>query len=220
MKWILPLIILFSCSTEKWTYKDLENWEGECRTGKIQSPISLDNTKKVKLQNFKFFYKSMTFKRKWIHKTLHGIPDDTKKSYVTYKGKKFFFHDIHFHVPSSHAIDDRFYAAETHLVHYSEKGERLVLGSFYKFGKHNAELERRAKKVGIKPRDLLPKDQSSYRYTGSLTTPPCTEDVNWVIMKTPLTLGREQIERFMNPGGGFNNRPTQPKNNRTIYDPN
>ena len=218
MKWILPLIILLSCASEKWTYKDLENWEGECQTGKLQSPISLDKTKIKKGIDFKFNYHPMILDKKWVHKTLHAIPRDAKKSYVTLKGIKFFFHDIHFHVPASHAIKDRFYIAEVHLVHYSKEGERLVLGAFYKFGKHNKRIENVGKQELINPQDLLPKEKSYYHYIGSLTTPPCTEGVNWVIMKTPLTLGRGQIESLMNPSGGFNNRPPQPRNNRIIYE--
>jgi carbonic anhydrase len=218
MKILLTLVLLISCATEKWNYKDLENWEGECQTGKMQSPIAIENTKKVKLQDFKFHYQPMAFDRKWIHKTIHGIPKDKNKSYVSYKGKKYYFQDLHFHFPSSHAFPDRFYAAEIHLVHYSEKGMRLVLASLYKFGQHNEDIQNTLNQEKINPRDLLPKNMASYRYIGSLTTPPCTEGVFWVVMKTPLTLGRKQLERVMNPGGGFNNRPPQPRNNRIIYE--
>lgn len=63
---------------------------------------------------------------------------------------------------------------------------------------------------------LLPKEQAYYRFNGSLTTPPCTEGVTWLVLKTALTISAEQVAQFEKAVGGHNNRPVQPINARPI----
>jgi carbonic anhydrase len=63
--------------------------------------------------------------------------------------------------------------------------------------------------------DLLPVSRASYRYTGSLTTPPCSEDVTWIVMSTPVTMSAEQLAQLRRTLVG-NNRPVQPLNRRAL----
>jgi len=63
---------------------------------------------------------------------------------------------------------------------------------------------------------LLPANRDYYRYNGSLTTPPCTEGVRWVVMKQPMTISKEQLEAFKTTLGFDNNRPVQPVNARPV----
>jgi carbonic anhydrase len=74
------------------------------------------------------------------------------------------------------------------------------------------------KPVGIEETNLLPPTRDYYTYSGSLTTPPCTEGVRWVVLKTPTQASAKQIETFKNRVGPTTNRPTQPLNARTILD--
>lgn len=63
---------------------------------------------------------------------------------------------------------------------------------------------------------LLPENRAYYRFSGSLTTPPCSEDVRWLVLKTPLTASREQLEAFVHNMHAPNNRPLQKVNGRPI----
>ena len=66
--------------------------------------------------------------------------------------------------------------------------------------------------------ELFPKDRDYYKFIGSLTTPPCSENVKWQVFKTPLTISKEQKEKFFNLLGFENNRPTQPLNGREVFE--
>ena len=64
---------------------------------------------------------------------------------------------------------------------------------------------------------LLPKKRSYYRYAGSLTTPPCSEGIQWYVLKKPIELDSEQIRFFTSiPGFDQTHRPLQPLGNRRV----
>ena len=134
----------------------------------------------------------------------------------------------HFHAPSEHTVGGKHYPMEMHLVFGSNGGALAVIGVLIEEGAHNAAFDPvwshlpKAKgveshlehvKVGID--DLLPKVHTSYRYDGSLTTPPCSEGVKWFVMTTPVALSPEQIAAFT-ALVKENNRPAQPLNGRAI----
>jgi carbonic anhydrase len=116
---------------------------------------------------------------------------------------------------------------EMHLVHQSSQGKLAVVGVLIEAGSENyflkeilenlPETEEEAEVEGVKinVENLLPNNRSYYSYSGSLTTPPCSEDVSWNVMKTPIAASAEQIEQFMEIYQ-MNARPVQPLNRRKI----
>jgi carbonic anhydrase len=117
---------------------------------------------------------------------------------------------------------------EMHLVHVSSAGELAVIGVFIEEGEHNAAFEPVWSNMPTEPGtetliehvqvnidDMLPSDTTSWRYQGSLTTPPCSEGVRWIVLETPIQLDAAQVKQFRDVFTG-NNRPTQPLNDRSV----
>ena len=117
---------------------------------------------------------------------------------------------------------------EMHLVHKSADSRLAVVGVFIAEGSHNKAfdpvwgnlpaqkgVETHFPSVKVDVDALLPTSRASYRYDGSLTTPPCSEGVSWIVMTTPIQLSSEQVGAFRRLIDG-NNRPVQPLNGRTI----
>jgi len=139
---------------------------------------------------------------------------------------------LHWHTPSEHWLDGERFPMELHFVH-ADGDDRLVLGALIREGRANPELDKLWATLPREPGDrtevhgfdlskLLPASLSSYRYSGSLTTPPCDEDIQWVLLAEPIELSAEQIATFQElflgterfPTG--NARPLQPRNDRQI----
>ena len=139
---------------------------------------------------------------------------------LTFQGTSYELVQFHFHTPSEHTIGGRSFAAEAHLVHESEGGELAVIGVMVEEGAENAALEevlsgavQRGDGAPFDPARLLPEEQAYYTYTGSLTTPPCSEGVRWVLMQEPIAASPAQLDRFK---GEQTNRPVQPLNGRAV----
>ncbi|MES9978664.1 MAG: carbonic anhydrase family protein [Candidatus Thiodiazotropha sp. 6PLUC5] len=128
---------------------------------------------------------------------------------------------FHFHTPSEHAREGQRYPMEVHLVHKSADGNLAVVGIFFKRGNENPTLRKildntstEINKVNlvqattINAADLLPSNRQLFHYSGSLTTPPCSENVNWFVMKTPIEVSDAQVNQFKNLIGE-NARPLQ-----------
>ena len=118
---------------------------------------------------------------------------------------------------------------EMHLVHLSKDKKIAVIGVFIEEGQHNAAFdaiwsnlpqntgqEVHIENVQVDIDDMLPKNKTTFRYSGSLTTPPCSEEVRWFVYADPIELSRDQIRAFRNIFHG-NNRPVQPLNNRLLH---
>jgi carbonic anhydrase len=115
---------------------------------------------------------------------------------------------------------------EMHLVHQTDDGAFGVVGVMFKVGAANGTIQtlwdHMPKHAGdhaadehvmISPITLLPAKQTYYNYSGSFTTPPCTEGVNWMLMTDPITISQDQLEAFTKLYD-HNNRPVQPLNGR------
>jgi carbonic anhydrase len=138
---------------------------------------------------------------------------------------------FHFHAPSEHTVQGKQYPMEMHFVHKSPSGALAVIGVFIEKGAHNAAfdpifsnlpkekgVESHYEHVQVNVDDLLPHSHKSYRYDGSLTTPPCSEGVKWIVMQSPIHLSAAQIDWFTSRIEG-NNRPVQPLHHRvTVSD--
>ena len=134
----------------------------------------------------------------------------------------------HFHGPSEHTVDGKHFPMEMHMVHKAADGRLAVVGVLIAEGVHNKAFEPLwanlpaqkgarthfpAIKVNVDA--LLPGTRTSYRYAGSLTTPPCTEGVSWIVLTNPIQLSAGQIGAFTRLVK-HNNRPVQMLNGRTI----
>ncbi|WP_037027262.1 carbonic anhydrase [Psychromonas aquimarina] len=128
---------------------------------------------------------------------------------------------FHFHTPSEHAVTGERYAMEVHLVHQSGDGNLAVVGVLLKRGAQNQILQKVLDNVSgtinrvnlvtgssINASDLLPDNRLYFHYTGSLTTPPCSENVNWLVMKNTMEVSDQQVSRFAQLIGA-NARPLQ-----------
>ena len=121
-------------------------------------------------------------------------------------------------LPSEHLLDGTPYAAEVHLVHQGEDGELAVLGILVEEGEAQPIIEDVLADDASEPIDvaaLLPTDLRTYRYDGSLTTPPCSEGVAWSVLQEPTTWSAEQIADFAERHPD-SHRPPQPLGDRLL----
>jgi carbonic anhydrase len=149
-------------------------------------------------------------------------------SFVEIDGSTYELEQFHFHSPSEHTTAGVNAAMEMHLVHADADGNQAVVGVLLVEGAANPAFAPvwdnmpadegdpvTVEGITINATDLLPADLDYYRYIGSLTTPPCTEDVLWHMLATPVELSDEQIAQFRAIHDGTN-RPTQPLNERVF----
>jgi carbonic anhydrase len=134
---------------------------------------------------------------------------------------------FHFHAPSEEKIDGKSFPLVAHLVHRNDAGQLAVVAVLFKVGRVNSTLarvfmdlprkegEKRSLPGGINVAGLLPASRTYYSFKGSLTTPPCSESVQWQVFKEPVELSSAQLAAFrkLYP---MNARPVQPRNDRPI----
>ena len=201
-----------------------------CKNGKQQSPINIEFSKVKKsdqAKNIQLHYGqtllSLTNNGHSIQANMSGPSNK-----LVIDGKEYKLAQFHFHTPSEHQIHGQNYDMEVHFVHQDANGNYAVLGLMIKEGIENKTLaplwrvlpkEKTAEAIPIKEsvdlRALQPADHKLFYYKGSLTTPPCTEVVEWVVLKKSIEMSIEQIQAFKQIFHK-NNRPVQPLNNRDI----
>lgn len=197
-----------------------------CERGRNQSPINIEGALDAPLTPLIVDYSAFG---KNIVNNGHAIqvnfnPGNT----LILDGGRFEMAQVHFHTPAENRIEGKSYPLEAHFVHADERGNLAVIGVMFTEGRANAGLaallprmpEAPGDPIGlnadIKPTDLMPKSLSYYRYSGSLTTPPCAEGVRWLILKMPVAASRAQIEAFEKIMKHETNRPIQPLNGRIV----
>ena len=199
-----------------------------CMIGKNQSPIDILTKKayKTHLKPIRFHYATPT--QDVVDNGHTEQVDIAPGSYIVVDGIKFELKQFHFHTPSENRINGRSFPLEAHFVHADEHGNLAVVALMFKYGKTNKILEKiwktmpekeGKKSLTMKAQDvkhLLPKNREYYRYNGSLTTPPCSEGVRWLVLKHPVTVSKAQVQKFAKIMGHDNNRPVQPLNARVI----
>jgi len=209
-----------------------ENWGklspeyAVCGTGLNQSPIDLANFVEAELEPLALSYTSESEK---ILNNGHTIQlNYTAGSTLTVDGKEFHLKQIHFHAPSENTIEGKYFPMEGHLVHAAADGELAVVSVMYSEGKANEAMEAAWAAMPVSAHEekaaggvgsvdsFLPAGRDYYRFNGSLTTPPCTEGVRWLVMKEPAEVSAEQIRKFEEVMHGPNNRPVQPRNARVV----
>ncbi|MDR4504833.1 MAG: carbonic anhydrase family protein [Candidatus Scalindua sp.] len=200
-----------------------------CGNGGTQSPINISNCYKADLENLKFSYRETSLK---TINNGHTIKVEYERGSSVEIGREVFtLLEFHFHHPSEHKVRGKFYDMEIHFVHRSEtRGILSVVSVLISEGKHNNTIEKiwnnffegidgknQPVPATICAEDLLPDNRSFYYYYGSVTTPPCSEGVNWYIFKTPIEMSKPQINKFETVIG-FNARPLQPLNYRLVFE--
>lgn len=187
-----------------------------CAIGKKQSPIDLKNAEGE--TELTLNYKAVPLS---IMNTGHTVQVSGKgEGGFAVNGKTYDLVQGHFHTPSEHAVNGAKYPLEMHLVHATAENELGVIGIMFKEGAPNPALEKIVANAPADPGDpvmadgtfdaaaLLPADKITYTYSGSLTTPPCSENVSWYVFENPVTASAEQIAA-LSKIEGQNARPLQ-----------
>ena len=196
-----------------------------CSEGKTQSPIDLTNATAEELADITFDYKASKLNVVNNGHTVQVNYDNG--SSISVNGSQYNLLQFHFHTPSEHTVNGKFYGNEMHIVHKNDKGELAVVGVLIEKGEENAAYkaiwsnlpkkadEKKSVAVDINAADLLPKEKEYFTYMGSLTTPPCSENVRWIVLQTPIQMSEGQIaeiQKIMHK----NNRPVQKLHDRTL----
>ncbi|GAB1595654.1 carbonic anhydrase [Lysobacter claricitrinus] len=190
-----------------------------CARGHNQSPIDLTHAMDTPHAPIAFDYRDGGYR---VVNNGHAVQIDFNPgSHMRVDGTDFALKQLHFHVPSEHTVDGKRFPMEAHLVHADAQGHLAVVAVLFGNGINNPWLERVGPYVPTKVNgttaiatpvsaaDLLPASRAYYLYDGSLTTPPCTEHVRWIVMKQPVVASGQEIALVHRAIGHDNNRPVQ-----------
>lgn len=216
----------YSGATGAQKWGSLDNEFATCGIGQRQSPIDIRRTVKADLPPIQFAYKPIPLS---IVDNGHSIRVDTPGAGgIVVDGENYELVQFHFHKPSEEKINGKTYDMVVHLVHQSKDGKLTVIGVLMEAGKEqklirtlwtHLPLEQNKPvvrdDVKIDPTQLIPPKPGYYTFLGSLTTPPCSEGVLWLVMKTPIQVSKEQLASFSTVYKN-NVRPIQPANGRVI----
>jgi carbonic anhydrase len=209
------------------------NWGGleprfrVCELGVEQSPIDLKGATRAELGQVRPYFQPMRMR---VLNNGHTVQVNAEPgSYSEIAGSRYELLQFHFHHPSEHTLNGETFPLEVHFVHRGEQGQLAVLGVFFRQGNTNLELAKvfdsmpadetpeRETGVTLDPERLLPPSRAYYRYMGSLTTPPCSQNVLWTVFRDPIEASREQVQQFSQIFP-LNARPIQPLNARFLLE--
>ncbi|MEO0034148.1 MAG: carbonic anhydrase [Pseudomonadota bacterium] len=200
-----------------------------CAGGHQQSPIDLRAAVPAQLAPIGITYQSQPLT---VVNNGHTLQANLAPgNFILFDGERYNLLQYHFHTPSEHTVGGQPAPMEVHLVHKNQNtGALVVLGVMLVPGEANPVLEavlnsapaeagppREVADVKVDPSRLLPAGRDYFRYEGSLTTPPCSEVVHWVVFKQPVTVSAAQIDRFAKLFP-HNARPVQPSNRRFLLE--
>lgn len=201
-----------------------------CQSGMNQSPIDIESTAKAHLSPLQTHYSEGPITLTNNGHTIQASEKAETRDSITLDNQTWTLQQFHFHAPSENTIHGKKFAMEMHLVHKNANGELAVVAVMFDKGAANAELEKLwgvmpgqvDQNISIKPNldmnQLLPKNKTYWRFSGSLTTPPCSEGVTWIVLKHPLTISAEQLEKFTHTMHHDNNRPVQSLHGRVVVE--
>ncbi|KAK6942587.1 Alpha carbonic anhydrase domain [Dillenia turbinata] len=210
-----------------------------CSTGKSQSPVNIVKDEADRNKNSK----PLTRYYQATQATLVNngfnvaVNYESDAGWLIVEGKNYSLVQMHWHTPSEHTIDGERYALEAHLVHKSTEADITVVSILFQYGDADPVLTRLQESLKrlaeesaqdvqapislgvIDTSPLRRKTRKYYRYVGSGTTPPCSENVIWTVLGKVRTISKEQVAALHAPLKGdfqHNSRPTQPLNGRKI----
>ena len=230
--------VLAEGETAHWSYEgeagpdawaDLDPAYALCGTGTEQSPVDIDADAALRDDDLIFAYGETALS---VINNGHAIQVPVEAgSSVLIDGTSYELQQFHFHSPSEHTLAGLSAPLEVHLVHADTDGNLAVVGVVLDEGAENdviaaiweampgvAGETNSPTGVTLAVADLLPSDVSAFAYRGSLTTPPCSEGVNWHVVLTPIMVSADQIAAFRALYEGTN-RPTQSMNERAFLTP-
>ena len=216
-----------------------ENWGSlsdkysECSEGREQSPIDIATASAVSGNERETPPLSFHYGDDEIHSVHTGkfvkLKYEAEESHIYLGNRSYDLIEIHPHTPSEHTLDGESFPMEMHLVHRGVQRELAVVGILFRLGEANPAIRHFIDSVPIHPgedyfpsehfdaMELLPSVNSYYGYKGSLTTPPCSEGVKWLVMSEIQEVSQEQVDRISELTGNIeNNRPVQPLGDRTV----
>ena len=222
-------------NADAWTYDDdttgQEDWGAiagyeTCGSGMEQSPINISYTKLSNLPELDFQYGKVDGA---LHITKQSFIMKIAKSGTLFDGKnKYTLQSVEIHSPSGHRVRDEFHPMEIHLIHKNSKGELLIVAVFADIGAANEPIndilkqpisKNRTKQFTTDLSSLINNTESYYSYIGSLPYPPCTENVQWRIIKTPISISKGQLSSIVSYIGR-NTRLSQPVYMREVLEGN
>jgi carbonic anhydrase len=208
-----------------------EHWSGlhpdyaRCASGRRQSPIDLRDTFAVDLEPIRFLYEARPFR---VADTVRYLQLTVSGGGIQVLGKSYRLTDIRFHSPSEFSIAGRFFDMEAQLVHRADDGKLAIVSVLLEKGSENPVIQaalndmplEKGEEAAPSGRDvdvgqLLPDDRRYFTFMGSLTTPPCTEDVLWMVIRQPQQVSAEQLSMFQRLYPP-NARPVQPSFGRIV----
>lgn len=217
-----------------WSYEGAggpENWgklgadNATCGSGKRQSPIDIRDGVRVDLEPIEFAYRPSNFS---VIDNGHTVQVSLAGGSISLLGKSYQLIQFHFHRPSEELVNGKSFDMVAHLVHRSEDGKLAVLAVLLEKGAENGLIQTvwnnlpLEKNEAVRPPgltldlgQLLPENRGYYTYMGSLTTPPCSEGVLWLVLKQPQQMSDEQMAIFARLYKN-NARPVQPVGGRLI----
>jgi carbonic anhydrase len=221
-----------------WSYEGVgapANWSrinsdwASCSTGKRQSPIDIRDGMKVDLENISFDYQPSSFSEVDNGHTIQVTVGSG--NFITVGNQTYELQQFHFHRPSEERINGKGTEMVMHLVHKSADGKLAVVAVLLERGKphnliqtvwNNLPLEKHdsvSPSIVIDLKEALPQRREYYTYMGSMTTPPCSEGVLWLVMKQTMQASPAQMALFsrLYP---LNARPIQPSNGRMVKESN
>lgn len=176
-----------------------------CSAGTEQSPIDLDRAIRADIARLNVDWKPQAYR---VANNGHTIQANATPGSAAILGKESYaLLQFHFHTPSEHALHGKRFAMEAHFVHARRDGQLVVIGVFMESGGKNeafsAVMAAAPRKEGeqplqhsVDPRQFLPKKTIAFRYQGSLTTPPCSETVTWIVYNQPISVAEADIAAF------------------------
>jgi carbonic anhydrase len=196
-----------------------------CSVGSQQSPIDIRGSIKSQLPPLQV---ALSKKADTIVNNGHTIQVNYEKGSTLKVGaESYTLLQFHFHHPSEHLINGKNFPMEVHFVHRNAAGSLAVIGVLMTGGKPNATFSKiiatmpqhegpaTPADAAIDASKLVPAGKGYYRYSGSLTTPPCSEVVNWLLLRDSIQVAQADIDAF---GKLFpmNARPVQKDNRRFV----
>ena len=223
-------------SEEKWGYTGANgpaHWAeidpafAVCAVGHEQSPIALLESSRHRAGKISLQYRKSNLQLSREHGTV--VASVEPGSELTVDGKRYALLQLHFHQPSEHTIDGVHFPVEMHFVHKAPDGRIAVLGVFVEQGQMNVAIalllaalpgegsQHSTPRQAVDLRALLGTEDIGevFHYSGSLTTPPCTEGVSWNIREKPITWSAQQIAQ-LTAALPTDNRPLQPLDGRAV----
>ena len=199
-----------------------------CEIGHNQAPINIEGALHTSVKPLHPVYAAGS---KDVVNNGHTIQVDfAAGNTLAIDNTMFSLQQMHFHAPSENQIAGQSFPMEAHFVHADAQGNLLVVALMFREGEPNSALNKvwaamppnagpaRPLPSAVTPLAFMPKALSYYRFSGSLTTPPCSEGVRWLVLKTPVSASKAQIEAFEHTITHHNNRPVQPLNGRVVIE--